>query len=71
MQEAVESVPECPSRESLRRLVRSESERLVPQTACDQLLREAGLARASSLAVAAGLAPAAGASAQTVRGVTG
>lgn len=46
MQEAVESVPDCPSRESLRRLVRSESERLVPQVACDRLLREAGIAPA-------------------------
>ncbi len=43
MQSAVESVPECPSRDALQRLVHSESERLVPQVACDRLLREAGI----------------------------
>ena len=36
VQSAIDSVPECASRESLRQLVRHESERLVPRSACDQ-----------------------------------
>ena len=36
VQSAIDSVPECASRESLRQLVRSESERLVPREACDK-----------------------------------
>ncbi len=48
MQAAVDSVPDCPSRESLCRLVRSESERLVPQVACTQLLEQAGMVLAPS-----------------------
>jgi geranylgeranyl diphosphate synthase type II len=43
MQAAVDAIPDCPSRESLCRLVRSESERLVPQVACTRLLEEAGM----------------------------
>ena len=44
MQRAVDSVPDCPARDALRRLVRAESERLVPQVACDQVLRSARVA---------------------------
>ncbi len=36
VQSAIDSVPECASRESMRQLVRSESERLVPREACDK-----------------------------------
>lgn len=36
VQSAIDSVPECASRESMRQLVRHESERLVPRSACDQ-----------------------------------
>ena len=36
VQSAIDSVPECISRESMRQLVRSESERLVPREACDK-----------------------------------
>ena len=43
MQEAVDAVPDCESRDALRRLVRGESERLVPAVACERALREAGL----------------------------
>jgi geranylgeranyl diphosphate synthase type II len=43
MQAAVDAIPDCPSRDLLCRLVRSESERLVPQVACTQLLEEAGM----------------------------
>ena len=43
MERAVASVPDCPAREALQRLVRAESERLVPATACDRVMRTAGL----------------------------
>ncbi len=46
MQRAVDSVPDCPAREALRRLVRAESERLVPPVACDQVMRIARVAAA-------------------------
>ena len=36
VQSAVDSVPECTSREAMRQLVRMESERLVPREACDK-----------------------------------
>ena len=36
VQSAVDSVPECASREAMRQLVRMESERLVPREACDK-----------------------------------
>ena len=36
VQSAIDSVPNCASRESMRQLVRSESERLVPREACDR-----------------------------------
>ena len=36
VQSAVDSVPECASRELMRQLVRQESERLVPREACDK-----------------------------------
>ena len=39
MQQAVDSVPECRSRIAMRQLVMRESERLVPQVACDQVLK--------------------------------
>ena len=63
MQSAVEAVPDCPSRAALQRLVRSESERLVPQVACDRLLREAGIVPPPLPEIAAGRAP--------LRGVAG
>ncbi|MES2978319.1 MAG: polyprenyl synthetase family protein [Pseudomonadota bacterium] len=37
MDEAVESVPVCPSRDLMRQIVLRESERLLPQSACDQI----------------------------------
>ena len=36
VQSAIDSVPECTSRELMRQLVRQESERLVPREACDK-----------------------------------
>ena len=36
VQSAIDSVPECASREAMRQLVRQESERLVPREACDK-----------------------------------
>ena len=36
VQSAIDSVPECASREAMRQLVRMESERLVPREACDR-----------------------------------
>ena len=36
VQSAIDSVPECNSREAMRQLVRQESERLVPREACDK-----------------------------------
>jgi geranylgeranyl diphosphate synthase type II len=36
VQSAIDSVPECTSREAMRQLVRMESERLVPREACDK-----------------------------------
>ena len=36
VQSAIDSVPECASREAMRQLVRLESERLVPREACDK-----------------------------------
>jgi geranylgeranyl diphosphate synthase type II len=39
MQQAVDAVPECTSRIAMRRLVLRESERLVPQVACDKVMQ--------------------------------
>lgn len=44
MQAAVDSVPACPSRDAMRQLVHSESERLLPQSACDSIAVKAGQA---------------------------
>jgi geranylgeranyl diphosphate synthase type II len=44
MQEAVDAVPACASRIAMRKLVLRESERLVPQVACDRVLRGQGAA---------------------------
>lgn len=41
MQQAVDAVPECTSRIAMRQLVLRESERLVPQVACDRVMRGA------------------------------
>ncbi len=46
MQQAVDSVPACPSREAMRRLVHLESERLVPAVACEQVMQRGREARA-------------------------
>lgn len=64
MQSAIASVPDCPNREMLRQLVRSESERLVPRVACAQLLEAAGmvLPEGELYAVLPGLHSAAGVS---------
>lgn len=37
MQQAVDSIPDCRSRQALRRLVWRESERLMPQSTCDRI----------------------------------
>ena len=50
VQSAIDSVPECASRESLRQLVRSESERLVPREACDKFRSTAVLPSAKEVA---------------------
>jgi geranylgeranyl diphosphate synthase type II len=42
MQSAVDSVPACPSRSAMQQLVLYESERLLPQSACDQIAKRAG-----------------------------
>jgi geranylgeranyl diphosphate synthase type II len=42
MQTAVDSVPACPSRNAMQQLVLYESERLLPQSACDQIAVRAG-----------------------------
>ena len=51
MQSAVDSVPACPSREAMRKLVLHESERLLPQSACDEIrmaqAAQAALARSA------------------------
>jgi hypothetical protein len=47
MQDAVDSIPECPSRSAMRHLVWKESERLMPQSTCDRICREQPLALAS------------------------
>jgi geranylgeranyl diphosphate synthase, type II len=39
MQQAVDAVPECASRTAMRKLVLRESERLVPQVACDRVMQ--------------------------------
>lgn len=39
MQQAVDAVPECTSRIAMRQLVLRESERLVPQVACDKVMQ--------------------------------
>ena len=44
MQTAVDSVPACPSRAAMQQLVLYESERLLPQSACDQIAVRAGQA---------------------------
>jgi len=40
MQDAVDSIPDCPSRSAMRHLVWKESERLMPQSTCDRIARE-------------------------------
>lgn len=40
MQDAVDSIPDCPSRKAMRHLVWQESERLIPQSTCDRISRE-------------------------------
>jgi geranylgeranyl diphosphate synthase type II len=47
MQDAVDSIPECPSRSAMRHLVWKESERLMPQSTCDRICREQPLALAT------------------------
>ena len=42
MQQAVDSVPECRSQDAMRKLVLRESERLVPQVACDRVMQRQG-----------------------------
>jgi geranylgeranyl diphosphate synthase type II len=42
MQSAVDSVPACPSRSAMQQLVLYESERLLPQSACEQIAVRAG-----------------------------
>jgi geranylgeranyl diphosphate synthase, type II len=37
MQDAVDSIPDCPSRQAMRHLVWKESERLMPQSTCDRI----------------------------------
>lgn len=49
MQAAVDSVPACPSRDAMRQLVHSESERLLPQSACDSIAVKAGQAARASV----------------------
>ena len=44
VQSAIDSVPECTSREAMRQLVRLESERLVPREACDKFRSIAAVA---------------------------
>jgi len=39
MQDAVDSIPDCPSRRAMRHLVWKESERLMPQSTCDRISR--------------------------------
>ncbi len=39
MQQAVDAVPDCTSRKAMRHLVLRESERLVPQVACDRVMQ--------------------------------
>jgi geranylgeranyl diphosphate synthase, type II len=45
---AANSVPECATREAMRQLVRQESERLVPRSACDQFRSVASLPTSTS-----------------------
>lgn len=40
MQQAVDAIPDCPSRTAMRHLVWQESERLMPQSTCDRIHRE-------------------------------
>lgn len=49
MQAAVDSVPACPSRDAMRQLVHCESERLLPQSACDSIAIKAGQAARVSI----------------------
>jgi geranylgeranyl diphosphate synthase type II len=49
MQQAVDSVPACASRDAMRRLVMHESERLVPQAACDRVLQRGAELRAQGV----------------------
>jgi geranylgeranyl diphosphate synthase, type II len=42
MQHAVDSIPDCPSRNALRHLVWQESERLMPQSTCDRIQQSHG-----------------------------
>ena len=55
VQSAIDSVPECASREAMRHLVRQESERLVPREACDKFrhVQAVPAAQSSSKGVAA------------------
>jgi geranylgeranyl diphosphate synthase type II len=55
VQSAIDSVPECASREVMRQLVRMESERLVPREACDKFRHVAAVpdAQPSTKGVAA------------------
>jgi geranylgeranyl diphosphate synthase type II len=45
MQSAVDSVPACPSRSAMQQLVLYESERLLPQSACEQIAQQAAQQR--------------------------
>ncbi len=50
MASAVASVPACPSRAALQQLVLMESERLLPQSACDQIERQQAALRRKAVA---------------------
>jgi geranylgeranyl diphosphate synthase, type II len=56
VQSAIDSVPECASREAMRQLVRQESERLVPREACDKF-RNVGAIEAAAQSNKAQAAP--------------
>jgi hypothetical protein len=46
MQNAIDAVPVCPARAAMCQIVLRESERLMPQSTCDQALREGRIASA-------------------------
>ncbi len=50
MASAVGSVPDCPSQAALRQLVRAESERLLPDSACQHIERQVAQAPRQALA---------------------